>query len=460
MNVMENIEDFRRVPPQPLASRQLNIPVPSESSLANGLRVVVVESDRLPLVNFRLAFRTGDAHDPKELPGLSDMLTHMLAEGTESYTSRALADETARLGATLTAGAASDYTTVAASALSSYGDEILQLLAEVALRPTVPEDELELAKQNSHQNLIAQRAQASFLATETLARVIFGEHPYHRVAPTHESIEGATREALLSFHRAKFVPNNAVLIAVGDVRQGELLKRVEELFGEWQPGELPVEQFPAPPERVERAAYIVDRPGSAQSNIIIANPAITRTHPDYFPMLAMHTILGANASSRLFMNLREEKGYTYGAYTSLDARRLAGTFRATAEVRTPVTGASLQEFFYEMGRIREEHVSDEELNNAKTYLTGVFPIRLETQEGLIEQLVQIWLHDLAPDYLQTYAPQVRAVTRDDVLRVARRFITPDRAAIVVVGDAAEVAEQVKPYAQRMEFYDSEGKRKD
>ena len=456
----QQTETFRREQPQPLASRPHNLPVPQQTTLPNGLRVVVVETDRLPLVSFRLALRAGDAHDPEGMPGLSDLLTHMLVEGTESYTSRALADEIARLGATLTAGAASDYTTVAASALSAYADETLNLLAEVALRPTFPEDELALAKQNAHQNLIAQRAQASFLATEALARILFGEHPYHRVAPTHESIEAVTRATLADFHRAKYVPNNTVLVAVGDVRAEQMVERAAQLFGAWQPGELPAEDFPAPPARSERAAYVVDRPGSAQSNIVIANPAVSRSHPDYFPLLVMHTVLGAHASSRLFMNLREEKGYTYGAYTTLDARRLAGTFRATAEVRTPVTGASLKEFFYELGRILEELVSEEELRNAKTYLTGVFPIRLETQEGLIEQLVQMQIHDLASDYLRTYAERVRAVTRDEVLRVAHEFITPDRAAIIVVGDAGEVSEQVQPYAERIEFYDSEGKRKD
>lgn len=172
----------------------------------------------------------------------------------------------------------------------------------------------------------------------------------------------------------------------------------------------------------------------------------------------MHTILGATASARLFMNLREEKGYTYGAYSSLDARRLAGTFRATAEVRAPVTGDSLREFFHELGRIREEEVTEKELRDAKSYLTGVFPIRLETQEGLTDQLVQMKMHGLPPDYLETYAERVRAVTREDVRRVARELITPDRAAVVVVGDASEIAEQVRPYASRMEFYDSEGQR--
>jgi len=199
-----------------------------------GKRVVLVEQERLPLVSFRLAFRTGDAFDPPELPGLTDIMSDMLVEGTQTRTSRQIAEEVARFGATLSAGASSDYTTVAASSLSSFAEEVLGLLADVALRPSFPEDELELAKANAQQNLIAQRAQPSFLASEAVARVLFGEHPYSVVSTTPESLEALSRERLLNQHRAKFVPNNAVLLVAGDMRRDSMRARVEELFGGWQ----------------------------------------------------------------------------------------------------------------------------------------------------------------------------------------------------------------------------------
>ncbi|HEV7904156.1 MAG TPA: pitrilysin family protein, partial [Pyrinomonadaceae bacterium] len=335
----------------------------------------------------------------------------------------------------------------------------LELMADIVLRPSFPADELELTKQNALQNLIAQRGQPSFLANEQLARVIYGEHPYSVVSATPESINAISQAELVEFHRRRFVPNNAVLIVGGDIRRDETLARLEEFFGAWQPGESAGSSFPAPPERTKRTLYLVDRPGSAQSNIVIANLAITRTDPDYFPMLVMHTVLGANASSRIFMNLREDKGYTYGAYTSLDARRTAGSFRATAEVRTPVTGESLKEFFYELERIREDLVTEKELQDAKSYLTGIFPIRLETLDGLIDQLIQIKMHELPADYLHTYRDRINAVTREEVLRVARQYVTPDRAAIVIVGDADALTDEVKAYADEIEIYDSTGQRK-
>jgi zinc protease len=453
---MRQSEDFRRQPPQPLAPRPFNLPKPFETSLANGLQIVIVEDHRLPYVSYRLALRTGSAHDPADLPGLANLLATMLTEGTEKRTSRQIAEEVARLGAELSVVANSDYTTVSAAGLSSYSDRVLDLMADIALHPAFPENELALVKQNAKQALIAQRAQPSFLANERLARVLFGEHPYSVISATPQSIDGVTREKLQQFHRARFIPNNAVLIVVGDVRREQVLKRINELFGSWARGEAGAANFPAPPVRRERAIYLVDRPGSQQSNIVIANLGITRTSPDYFPLLVMNTILGGNASSRLFMNLRERNGYTYGAYSNLDARRTAGSFRASAEVRTPVTGASLKEFFYELERIRNEAVSDEELKNAKTYLTGTFPIRLETQEGLIDQLVQIKMYDLPADYLQTYRERVMAVTKEDVQRVARQYVTPDTAAIIIVGDGKAIMEQIKPYAQTVEIYDSAG----
>jgi zinc protease len=456
---MSQPEMFRSQAPAPLPSRPITIPAAHETVLANGLTVVVVEDRRLPLVSYRLAFRVGGAFDPPGLPGLTDLLAGLLPEGTESRSSREIADEVARMGASISAGANSDYTIVAASALATFNDQILEMMAEIVLHPSFPENEVELAKQNTKESLRQQRAQPSFLASEMVSRVMFGEHPYSVVAPTPESIDRSSRDEFVRYHRAKFVPNSAVFIVVGDVQHEQIVKRIESLFSTWQRGADLVTNFPAPPVRNKRTAYLIDRRGSAQSNIVIANTGILRTSPDYFPMLLMHTVLGANASSRLFMNLREEKGYTYGAYSNLDARRTAGTFRATAEVRTPVTGDSLKEFFYELNRIRTDLVSEKEIKDAKSYLTGVFPIRLETQEGLTDQLVQIKMLNLPDNYLDQYRDRVQAVTVADIQRVATRYVKPDEAAVIIVGDGAQVIDQIKPYIGDIELYNTSGKRK-
>jgi zinc protease len=452
-------ENIRTQAPPPLQPRPISIPTPYETTLPNGLSLVVVEDHRLPLVSYRLAFRVGGAFDPPGLPGLTDLLAGLLPEGTATRSSKEIADEVARMGASLSAGATSDYTIVAASALAQFNDPVLGLMAEVILEPSFPENEVELAKQNTKESLRQQRAQPSFLASEMVSRVMFGDHPYSVVAPTPESIDRSSRDEFVRYHRARLVPNNAVFIVVGDVRYEEIQTRLGSLFSTWERGEELTPNFPAPPVRTSRVAYLVDRPGSAQSNIVIANSGITRTNPDYFPLMLMHTVFGATASSRLFMNLREDKGYTYGAYSNLDARRSAGTFRTTAEVRTPVTGDSLKEFFYELERMRTEPVSAKEIADAKSYLTGVFPIRLETQEGLTDQLVQIKMLNLPDDYLERYRDRVQAVTVEDIQRIAQKYVKPDEAAVIVVGDGASVLDQIRPYSEDIEVYNTEGKRK-
>jgi zinc protease len=457
---MSQQENFRSQAPAPLPPHPIVIPTAHETSLSNGLTVVVVEDKRLPLVSYRLALRIGTSFDPVDQPGLTDLMAGLLPEGTVSKTSREIADETARIGASLSAGSNSDYTIVAASALTPFSDHILGLMADVILHPSFPENEVELAKENTKESLRQQRAQPSFLASEMVSRIIYGDHPYSVISPTLESIDRCSRDAFVEFHKKNFIPNNAVFIVVGDVQVEEVVTRLESLFSTWEKGTPLPADFPAPPVRTGRSAYVVDRPGSAQSNIVIANNGITRTNPDYFSMLLMHTVLGATASSRLFMNLREEKGYTYGAYSNLDARRTAGTFRTTAEVRTPVTGDSLKEFFYELGRIRNEPVTQKEIQDAKAYLTGVFPIRLETQEGLIDQLVQIKMLNLPDTYLETYRDRVQSVTIEDIQRVAQTYVQPDLAAVIVVGDGSLVLDQIRPYCPDIEVFNTAGKKKD
>ena len=450
------IEEFRKIAPAPLAPVPFDIPQPFETELPNGLKVVIFEDTRLPIVSFRLAFPSGNINDLADSNGLNSAMTSMLTEGTKSYTSRRLAEEIERLGAHISANSSQDNTIIAASALSLYTSDILRLMAEIVLFPTFPESELNLYKQNTIENLKFQRSQPGFLADEQMSRVIYGSHPYSVTAPTPGDVEKLTREKLASFHDEKFIANNATLIVVGDVNRENILEEIKKTFGDWKQGTVGETKFNQPPSRDLTTITIVDRPGSAQSNIALGNLAIERGHPDFFAVLVMNQILGSGGSSRLFMNLREEKGYTYGAYSSFDTRRQAGAFEATAEVRTAVTGDSLKEFFYELNRIRDENVSEEELKDAKNFLTGVFPIRAETQEGLTNLIVSQKLYDLPADYLQTYREKISEVSMEDVNRAAKKYITPDKIAIVIVGDAEEILPQVLSYSNNIEIFDTEG----
>lgn len=450
-------EDFRKNAPAPLAPKPFEIPKPYQTVLPNGLKIVIFEDKRLPLVSYRLAFKTGDINDPKDSTGLTSALAAMLNEGTKTRSSKQLAEEIERLGASISASTNDDNTIVAGSALSLYSADVLRLMADMVLNPTFPESELALYKKNTLENLKYQRSQPAFLAEEQVAKIVYGSHPYSVVSPSDADVEKITREKLIAFRDKVLIPNNATLIVVGDVERASLMKQLESVFGDWKKGTVEAPKFAAPPIRNATTLTVVDRPGSIQSNIVIANLAIDRNDPDYFPVLVMNQVLGAGPSSRLFMNLREAKGYTYGAYSSFDTKRLAGHFQATAEVRTPVTGDSLKEFFYELNRIRSEKATEKELKDAKSFLTGVFPLRSETQEGLTNLLVSQQLYDLPADYLQTYRDKINAVTLDDVERVAKKYITPEKLAIVIVGGAEEVLPQIKAYSSKIEVFDAEGK---
>ena len=450
------IEDFRKTAPAPLAPRSINLPNPAEHFLSNGLKVVVVEDSRLPLVSFRLAFRTGKINDPQGIKGLTSTMTEMLTEGTARRTSFEIAEEVDRLGGGLSASASGDNTIVSASALSIYQKEILDLMADILLNPSFPENELALIKENKKQNLIMQRSQPNFLADERQMKVLFGEHPYAIITSTAESIDRISTEKLKELHKKVLIPNNAVFVAVGDLKTDEFLAELESLLGNWEKNSFDQPEFAAMPEKTERKIYLVHRPDSAQSFINLGNLGMARNNPDYFPTLLMNQVLGGGSSSRLFMNIREEKGYTYGAYTDFDVRRLGGIYGASAEVRSEVTGAALKEFFYEFERIRREEIPEQELIDAKSYLTGVFPLRLETQEGLTNQVLSIEINDLPKDYLQTYCDNINAVTLENVQAMAQKYLKLDEMAIVVVGDKDVIKEQIQEFAPSIETFDADG----
>ena len=453
-------EDFRKTVPSPLAPVPFEVPKPFETELSNGLRVIIIENNSLPLVSFRLCFFHGDADESKDQIGINSAVASMLNEGTETRSSRQLAEEIERLGANIAASTSSDFTIVSASTLSLYTGEIFRLLAEMVLFPSFPESELNLYKQNTIEGLKFQRSQPSFLATEQMSRILYGEHPYGIVSPQPSDIENLTREKVSDFHRQFYIPNNALLIVTGDVEKSEILTEIEDVLGGWQRADFEQRELSPPPPQTSKSLTLVDRPGSAQSNIVLGNVTIERNHPDYFPVLVMNQILGAGASSRIFMNLREEKGYTYGAYSRFDMKKRGGEFEATAEVRTDVTKQSLEEFFYELDKIRSEDATEEELQDAKNFLTGVFPLRAETQEGLTNLIVSQKLYDLPDDYLQTYRDKINSVTIEDVRQAAEKYIDSQKMAIVIVCDGLAVLPQVKTFADRIEIFDTEGSKKD
>jgi zinc protease len=427
----------------PLAAYKL--PPVAERSLANGLRVVLVEDRRFPLVTLRLAFSAGSKFDPNQTFGLAETVAALLKEGTPKRASRRIAEELASLGAGLDTWVSPDNLVIEASVLAENAPKLLDLVADLARNAGFPEDEIKLRKQNREQELIGARSRAETLAAEKFAALVFGAHPYGRILPTAESIARIDRAALVSFRDRLLVPNNAVLILIGALPpRDEALGLVASKFGDWAKKPLPAPpaaRFPEP----KRTLVLVDRPGSVQAGIRAGRITATRTHPDYFPLVAGNSILGGGASSRMFLNIIEEKGFAYHAYSELEAHKDASLFAAVTQVRDEVIGDAMEALLAELDGMGQALVKAQELTDVKNYLNGEFVMGMETQNGLADQLLTIHTMGLPESYLETYVTRIRSVEPDQIQNVAKRYFTPGDATIVVVGDAQKLAKPLEKF---------------
>ncbi len=414
------------------------LPPVYETTLPNGMRVVLVEDRRLPLVTVRLGFEAGSKFDPKDQAGLAESTGALLTEGTATRSSRQIAEELASIGGTLKAQVTSDSLVVAGNALAENTGRLLEILADVVRNASFPEDEVALRRQNRKQELLAEQSEASFWADKQLAAVVFGSHPYAVVSPTIASLDRLDRAALAGFRDRHLAPNNAVLILLGAIPpREEALRAIRERFGGWERKEVP----PAPPAvfpEPKRTVVLVDRPGSVQADIRVGHLAVNRLSPDFFPLWVGNSILGGGASSRMFMNIREKQGFAYDAHSSLQPKKDAGLFEAVTQVRNEVLGQALESVEAELTAMGKTPVSAAELSSVKNYLSGVFVIGLETQAGLAGQLLSMRLMGLPADYLETYTTRIRSVEPPGIQSAAGKYFSPRDAAIVVVGDAAKL----------------------
>lgn len=456
-SVKQDAESWRKNPPALPAPRPFKMPPVTEYKLDNGLLVELLEDHRVPFITVEVGIKAGAAHDPENMLGLSSMTASMLTEGTTSKKSREIAEEVDFIGGALTAVSDADFTVIVGSALSRYTDRLLTELSDVLLNPSFPEDELKLKKTNLLQELVMKRSEPGFLVNERFSSVVFGKHPYAVVAPKPETVERIQRLDLVDFHKKFYLPNKSVLIVVGDFNTDSMKGLITKCLGSaWMRATMEIVKSPLPPKQSGRRIYLVDRPGSVQSSIMLGNIGIKRTDPDYFPFMVCNQILGGGGNARLFLNIREQKGYTYGAYSKFSARKDPGAFDASAEVRTEVTAPSLQEFIYELERLRNVKVSDKELSDAKAHIAGAFQLGLETQAGLVQKLIDVKMYELPANYLETFTDNVMAVTKDKVQEVARKYIDLDNIVITVVGDGAKIKNDLQ-YFGPVEVYDTQGK---
>ena len=438
-------DSFPKQAPAPAPLSPLTFPAFGDFALANGVNLVVIENHEQPTVSLSLTFRAGGSLDPAGKEGLAELVAELLTKGTPTRTAERIAATIEGVGGTLTASSDADFLTISTSVLSDHFDLAFGLVADVARRATFPESELELARTRYLSNLAAELAEPDEIAERFFAKEIYGTHPYGR-RPTEASYKAITRDDVKAFAAARLKPAGALLVIAGDVtvEQGRAL--ATKHFTGWTGSAPPVAAFPAVPVKRAPDILLVHRPGSVQSNIIAGNTTIGPRDTNYYAARLATHVLGGGTDSRLFLILREQKGWTYGAYAEIRRLRGIGYWNATAEVRTAVTDSALKEVLAQINRMRTQVMPDSELTNAKGFLVGSFPLQIETPTQIASQVANAKRLGLSPEYLQTYRERLGAVTSKRVQGAAANTFRRAGLTVVVVGDGQAVYDKLKAIA--------------
>jgi zinc protease len=412
-------------------------------SLSNGLKVVLHEKHQVPLVQINLVIKAGAAHDPAGKTGVASMVAQMLTDGSGARDALAFADAVDYLGASLHGEVGIHTSSLSLNTPLSKLDSALSLMADATLRPAFIPPELERHRKERLNVLLSWRDEARAQVSVQFARTIYGsEHPYGRTSTGDEkAIRAVSVDDLKAFHKAWFRPNNAVLVVVGDVTAAGVRQRLEAAFGAWPRGELATPSLPPIGQVKERSVTLVDKPGAAQTEIRIGCVGASRLVDDYYPLVVMNTILGGSFSSRLNQNLREEHGYTYGAGSVFEFRKLQGPFVAYAAVHTAKTDSALMEFMKELKGIRKP-IPQSDIDRAKNYVALGFPADFQTVDGIADRIEEMVIYGLPDNYFNEYIKNILSVTKADVERVAKKYLDPEKMAVVLVGDRKEIEASV------------------
>ena len=433
----------RESPPPPLAVKRVDFPPYEIRTLNNGLRVLVVSHHEEPSVSIRLLVRAGAVQEPADKPGVASFVAALLNQGTTTKSSGEIATTIDSAGGIMAVGSGNELTYVNAAVVKDRTDAALGLIADIVQRPAFVPQEIALQQRQAVSSLQVAYDDPNYLAGLVLDKLVFGQHPYGRPTQgTPESIARLTRDDLVQFHRTWFVPNNSLLAIVGDLTVDEAFAAANKAFGEWARRDVPTVTPPDPPAPARRVV-VIDRPGSAQTEIRVGHRAIPRTHPDYIQFDMAIRILGGEGANRLFGVLRSDRALTYGAAAELHTFRSSGYVVAETDTRTAGTAESLRLMVDEFWRLQREAVGTAELKGAQDFVAGNFPLTIETPSAIAEQVLARLFYGLDPSEIEMYVDRVSRTTPGDIQRVARALLRPDALTIVLVGDAAAFASDLK-----------------
>jgi zinc protease len=452
-------EPWRNEMPKAGTATTLRLPTPQSVTLANGLTVLLSERPGMPIVAANLVLKTGSDANPLDKPGLANFVAAMLDEGTTTRNALQIADDLSQLGASLNTNSSMDATTLSARSLSKNFAATLDILADVALHPSFPAAEVDRQRASRLAQLVQQRDNPAQVAAQVTAAALYGtRHPYgYSEVGTEAAVKSITRDDMLAFWKQNFVPNNAALVVAGGVSMAELRGLAEKAFGVWPRG-TPVTPALGSPVTTQARVVIVDKPGSPQTQVRVAIIGLARSSPDFRPVQVMNLALGGLFSSRINMNLREAHGYTYGANSQFVFRRTPGPFQVASGIRTDVTAPAISEILKELRGMVEKPMNDDELKKAKDALTNSLAGAFDSSANAVNNFSNVFIYDLGLDYYTLYAQQVNAVTNDQTLAVAKKYLVPDRLVVIAVGDRSKIEPELRKLNLGVvEIRDAEGK---
>jgi len=430
-------------PPRLLQPRPVNIPPYELRTLSNGLRVVVVSHHEQPAVSIRMLVRAGAAYDPPGKPGVASLMGSLLDQGTTTRDAGEIADTIDFIGGVLSTGAGSDLAFVSSLVMKDSFQFGLELVSDVARNPAFDPAELDRQRQQALSSMQVSYEDPEYVANVVFDRLVYGFHPYGMpIGGTPESLIRITQEDIETFHRRYFAPNNALMAIVGDVTAEEAFATAEHVFGSWERQTVSLPSFPEPPGATRRV-IVVDKPDAVQTEVRVGHLGIPRRHDDYMALNLAIKVLGGEGSNRLHRVLRTERGLTYGAQAELDTFQDTGDIVAITDTRSEATGEVLRLTVEEFFKMQRQRVFPRELVDAQAYLTGSYPLTIETPDAIATSVLNALFYDLPLDELETYRERVSAVTVEDVSRVARSFLQPDRLSIVLVGNAQAFLGQLR-----------------
>jgi len=433
----------KETPPQGPPPKPFHLAPTTDFSLPNGMRVTIVPYGVVPKVAIRAYVAAGAIDESAGQVWLSKLNAALMKEGTHSRSGSQVAQDAADMGGQMEIDAGSDYTSAGGVVLSDFAPNFIALLAEVLDQPALPESELARLKADLVRELAIDRSEPGALARERFLQTMFPDHPYGRVFPTESELKGYTIADVRAFYKNNFSAARTHLYIAGKL-EGDLRRPVEQSFASWGKGS-PAPVLPAHPVK-SRSFQFIDRPGAAQSNLLLGLPVAAPSSPDFIKLDVMNSLLGGSFASRITSNIREQKGYTYSPFSSVSTRRHLAYWVQSADVTTAVTGPSLKEIFYEIDRLRKDPPSEAELKGIQNYLAGLFVLRNTiSPDAIIGQLHFVDSQGLDRSYLATYVQKVMEVKPSDVQGMAETYIVPSKMTVVVVGDKSKIADQLKPY---------------